>query len=64
MNPTFYVSTGPPWWTYIFAVPLVAWMICAFFSSMQPGRKVKIYKIVNGRQVRDYQAEAELRKRT
>jgi hypothetical protein len=59
-----YVSAGPPAWTYIIAIPIVIMIAVAWFSSFQPGRKVKRYKIVNGRRVRDYTAERDLTRRT
>jgi hypothetical protein len=52
---------GPPWWAYIFAAPIVIWMFCAYFGT-QPGRPVRCWKIVNGRRVRDYDAERNQRR--
>jgi hypothetical protein len=53
-----------PWWAYIVAVPVVIWMFCAFFSTMQPGTKIRRYKTVSGYRVRDWEAERELARKT
>jgi hypothetical protein len=59
-----YVSAGPPVWAIIVAVPIVILMIGGFFATMGSGRKVRIYKIVSGRRVRDYDAERKLTRDT
>jgi hypothetical protein len=57
-------GAGPPVWTYFFAVPLVIAGTGWFFSTMQPGRKVKFYKDVSGRRVRDYDRERAYARQT
>jgi hypothetical protein len=54
----------PPLWAIIIAIPIVLGLISAWFNSFQPGTKVKCWKIVNGRRVRDYAAERDLTRRT
>jgi hypothetical protein len=61
---SYYVSAGPPAWTYIFAVPAVIGVVCWWVSTIRPGVKVRRYKIVDGYRVRDYDAERKLREDT
>jgi hypothetical protein len=49
---------------FILAILIIAWAISMLAEGLAPGTKVRRYKIVNGRRVRDYKAEAELKRRT
>jgi len=49
---------------YIIAVLIILWAVSMLSEALAPGTKVRRYKIVNGRRVRDYRAEAELKRRT